>query len=301
MINLKYVFVLILLVLPVAACAPAEAKLPAGSACTAVGQTRVWSGDGTVQVCVPAGNFLMGAANDDPLAGDNEKPQHQVYLNAFWIDRTEVTNADFARCMAEGACNPQIYETSAKTYTPYAVHPDYQDFPALLYEDDVAVAYCAWAGKRLPTEAEWEKAARGLDGLRRYAWGNDLDCTTARYLGCDIPAAPAGENAPRCGYSGHCRVNRVDDYPSGASFYGALNMTGNVWEWVADWYSADYYAASPADNPTGPATGEFRVRRGGGAKSVARDMRVTVRADGLPHHYFDGQMGFRCASDGGEP
>ena len=296
----KYITVLSLFALLVVACGPIKADLPGGLTCTAVGQTRVSPVDGAVQVCVPAGNFLMGAASDDPLARDNEKPQHPVYLEAFWIDRTEVTNANFAKCMAAGACKPEIYETSAKTYTPYSVHPDYQNFPALLYEDDVAVAYCQWAGKRLPTEAEWEKAARGADG-RLYAWGNALDCAQARYLGCPMPAAPAEERAPRCGYSKQCRVNPVDDYLNGAGPYGALNMTGNAWEWVADWYAADYYAGSPANNPTGPATGNFRVRRGGGAKSVARDMRVTARADGAPHHYFDGQMGFRCASDAVAP
>jgi formylglycine-generating enzyme required for sulfatase activity len=116
---------------------PANTPLPAatidrGPACTEIGQTWTSPVDGVTLVCVPAGTFLMGAAANDPLAQDHEKPQHRVYLDAFWIDRTEVTNANFAKCLAAGVCRPKVYELSAKTYTPYAIHPDYQNFPALL-------------------------------------------------------------------------------------------------------------------------------------------------------------------------
>lgn len=276
---------------------PASTPLPAAvtpPACTEIGQTWTSAVDGVTLVCIPAGEFLMGAAADDPQAKDNEKPQHQVYLDAFWIDRTEVTNANFAKCLAAGACRPEIYELSARTYTPYAVHPDYQGFPALLYEADVAAAYCQWAGRRLPTEAEWEKAARGTDG-RPYPWGNGLDCSKANYYECDHTPKGDNQTPARCA-SSDCQTTSVDDYLAGASPYGVLNMTGNVWEWVADWYAPDYYAHSPARNPTGPEQGEFRVRRGGGAKSLPQDLRVTARASGSPHHYFDGQMGFRCAA-----
>ena len=270
-------------------------------ACTEIGQTWTSPVDGVVLVCIPAGGFLMGAAETDAQADDDEKPQHQVYLDAFWIDRTEITNANFAKCMEAGACRPEVYEVSALTYTPYAVHPDYQDFPALLYEADVAAAYCQWAGRRLPTEAEWEKAARGTDG-RIYPWGNEeLDCTKASYLGCENTLKPHDGTGPGCGYSSFCRTTRVDDYQTGASLYGALNMVGNVWEWVADWYSPTYYVNSPTRNPSGPEEGDFRVRRGGGTKSLASDLRVTSRASGRGHHYFDGQMGFRCALSAGTP
>lgn len=269
-----------------------------GPVCTEIGQTWTSPADGAILVCIPAGEFLMGAAETDTQADDDEKPQHQVYLDAFWIDRTEVTNTNFAKCMAEGACRPEVYEVSAMTYTPYSVHPDYQDFPVLLYEADVAATYYEWAGRRLPTEAEWEKAARGTDG-RTYPWGNtELDCTKASYLGCENTLKLYDETGPRCGYSRYCRTTRVDDYPTGASPYGALNMVGNVWEWVADWYSPTYYTDSPARNPSGPDEGEFRVRRGGGTKSLTADLRVISRASGQGHHYFDGQMGFRCAQSG---
>jgi formylglycine-generating enzyme required for sulfatase activity len=271
-------------------------KTAAEPACTEIGQTKISPVDGVMLVCVPAGEFLMGAADTDPLANDDEKPQHKVYLNAFWMDRTEVTNANFTRCMDDGACRPEVFEVSAMTYTPYSVHPAYQDFPVLLYEPDVAAAYCRWAGRQLPTEAQWEKAARGTDG-RTYPWGNEeIDCTRASYLGCDNTLKPYDPAGPRCGYSSFCRTTSVDAYLAGASPYGALNMVGNVWEWVADWYSPTYYAVSPARNPTGPTAGEFGVRRGGGTKSLPSDLRVTSRASGGGHHYFDGQMGFRCAA-----
>jgi formylglycine-generating enzyme required for sulfatase activity len=278
---------------------PADPPLSAttiepGPTCTEIGQTWTSPVDGVSLVCIPAGEFLMGAADNDPQAQDHEKPQHQVYLDAFWMDRTEVTNGNFAKCMADGACRPQVYEVSARTYTPYAAHPDYQDFPALLYEADVAAAYCQWAGRRLPTEAEWEKAARGTDG-RSYPWGNDLDCTKASYKECKLPAQPDDLAAPRCGNSAHCPTSRVDDYVAGASPYGVLNMSGNVWEWVADWYAPEYYATSPTSNPTGPEEGDAKVRRGGGNKSQPPELRVTSRDSGSHYHYFDGQMGFRCA------
>ncbi len=256
--------------------------------------------DGALLVCVPAGEFLMGAAEDDPHAEAHERPMHRVVLDAFWIDRTEATNAGFLRCIADGACRPKVYELSAQTYTPYAIHPDYRRYPALLYEAEVAAAYCQWAGRRLPTEAEWEKAARGTEE-RSYPWGDELDCAKAIYFACEDPLPPADSTGARCGSTPRCRTAAVDDYPAGASPYGALNMAGNVWEWVADWYSPEYYAGSPTGNPPGPTEGEFRVRRGGGSKSRPEDLRVTSRASGQPQHYFDGQMGFRCAADASQP
>jgi formylglycine-generating enzyme required for sulfatase activity len=264
--------------------------------CTIIGQ--IWTSpiDGATLVCVPAGEFLMGAANDDRLAEDDERPQHRVSLKSYWIDRTEVTNARFAQCLTAGVCKPEVYETEAKTFVPYAVHPDYQDYPAFLYEAEATADYCQWAGRRLPTEAEWEKAARGTDG-RRFPWGNDIDCAHATYYECPVSTIPPDQelSGPRCGYSYFCRTVQVEAHPSGASPYGALNMAGNVWEWVNDWYAPDYYSVSPADNPIGPAAGEYQVRRGGGTKSFASDLRVTARAGGQVSHVFDSQIGFRCA------
>jgi formylglycine-generating enzyme required for sulfatase activity len=241
----------------------------------------------------------MGAAETDPEANENEKPQHKVYLDAFWIDRTEVTNASYAQCLADGACHPKVYETTAVTFIPYSIHPDYQDHPALIYEADDAANYCQWSGRRLPTEAEWEKAARGTDG-RFYPWGDSLNCSKANYYICDN-APKYDPKGPRCGYSSFCRTARVDAYPDGASPYGALNMSGNVWEWVSDWYSPDYFLHSPANNPHGPDVGEYKVRKGGGSTSLAADLRISTRSSGEGQHYFDGQMGFRCAINSPAP
>lgn len=291
---------LILLVVISVACTSAGSKSESSDhppPCTTPGQTWISPKDGVTLVCVPAGEFLMGATEADPLAKDDEKPQHRVYLDAFWIDRTEVSNSSFAKCMGVGVCRPAVYETTALTFTPYAVHPDYQDHPAFLYESEAAAAYCEWVGRRLPTEAEWEKAARGTDG-RTFPWGDEIDCAHATYFGCLTSAtqATASPNGPRCGYSSSCPTVRADAHPAGASPYGALNMAGNVWEWVADWYAPDYYVTAPANNPTGPTTGEYRVRRGGGARSLASDLQVTTRAGGHVGHFFDSQIGFRCAS-----
>lgn len=273
--------------------------LPAGMppACRYAGQVWTSPVDGAELVCVPRGSFIMGAAEDDRLAGDDEKPQHTVFLHSFWIDRTEVTNSRFAACLAAGACHPKMYETTAYTYVPYSIHPDYQNHPALIYYEEDADEYCRWAGRRLPTGAEWEKAARGPDG-RLFPWGDTLDCDHADYYICNhVPEYdPRG---PRCGYSSYCRTAPVDDYLKGASPYGVLNMAGNVWEWVSDFYDPGYYALSPANDPRGPENGEYHVRRGGGATSLAADLRVTTRASGKGEHYYDGQMGFRCAVDAG--
>jgi formylglycine-generating enzyme required for sulfatase activity len=216
-------------------------------------------------VTVPAGEFVMGSTDADGMARSDEKPQHKVYLDAFLIDRTEVTNAMYAKCVDAANCHGSLPTLSAE--------PENYPVTGVAWSD--AQAYCAWAGGRLPTEAEWEKAARGTDG-RIYPWGNEpADAQRGNYNRMMGGTTPVGA------------------YPQGASPYGALDMTGNVWEWVADWYGDAYYASSPGRNPTGPSSGDDRVLRGGSCFDTEDDARAAARKGNYPlvgyAHY-----GFRC-------
>lgn len=210
-----------------------------------IGSTWTSPIDKMVMVYVPAGDFLMGSTDADTLATSEEKPQHTVYLDAFWIDKTEVTNRMYALCVDAHACREPTHTDSETAYSYYDdPQGKYDIYPVIWVNWTMAQAYCEWAGRRLPTEAEWEKAARGTDG-RIYPWGND---------------PPNHDLANYDGYfGGPLNVNR---YPKGASPYGALDMAGNVLQWVADWYSATYYQISPASNPLGPDSGDKRVLRG---------------------------------------
>ena len=215
--------------------------------------------DGMALVNVQEGEFEMGSEDGD----NDERPVHMVYLDAFWIDRTEITNDQIRQCYEQGGC----------VYGPSRSGNDKKDHPTVYIGWFEAEAYCAWAGRRLPTEAEWEKAARGTNG-RTYPWGEEIDCNLANYNGCVSD------------------TNQVGSYPDGASLYGALDMAGNVWEWVADWYSETYYASSPTENPTGPDSGTHRVLRGG---SWGSSVRSTDRYGLTPSKNGSSSGGFRCA------
>jgi formylglycine-generating enzyme required for sulfatase activity len=235
--------------------------------------TRISKMDGMTQLYVPAGEFTMGD-NGDP--NSREYPEHRVYLDAFWMDKVEVTNAMYEPCVKSGACFPPVPRLN-----PYYGKWAYRDLPVVYVNWYGAEKYCAWAGRRLPTEAEWEKAARGTD-LRHYTWGNEIPNPRLANFADSLIGQPL--SAYR--------------YPLGASPYGALNMDGNVREWVADWFSSEYYLNSPYKNPKGAETGTERSLRGGAYDANAIDITTFRRYKHEPDS-AGLSRGFRCAESGG--
>ncbi len=276
------------------------ASRPTPTSTLGIGSTRVSEKDGMVMIYVPAGAFQMGGEDGQ----DDEKPVRTVTLDAFWIDRTEVTNAMFAVFLNDqgnqieegvtwlvvGSEDCQI-EQSDGQYRPQS---GYEQHPVSEVTWYGANAYCRWASRRLPTEAEWEKAARGTDE-RTYPWGNTFDGRILNF--CDVNCPFDWKNA-----NSDDRYNRtapVGSYPAGASPYGALDMAGNIWEWVADWYDANYYASSPVQNPAGSANGSGRVLRGGSWYNSMNALRAADRDEGNPSR-TGGNVGFRCVRSGAE-
>jgi eukaryotic-like serine/threonine-protein kinase len=208
----------------------------------------------------------------------DEQPPHNVSLEAYWIDRTEVTNLAYSQCVNAGACLPPASDSS-ESFSSYYGNQQYADYPVLQVDWERAKNYCAWAGGRLPTEAEWENAARGTDG-RTYPWGNTSP-TCAR-VNFGEPKLCTGD------------TSKVGSYPEGASAYGLLDMAGNVSEWVYDWYSDATYSQPVQGNPTGPITGEEKVVRGGAWNLNPNFLRTTNRDHQVPAARND-YIGFRCA------
>ena len=259
--------------------------------------------DGMVMVYVPEGEFTMGS-----ILQDYWKPVHVVYLDAYWIDRTEVTNAMFTVFVDDTG-----YETDAeKNGASWIVagnelqemsgadweHPrgpgssisSLGDYPVVQVSWNDAAAYCAWAGARLPTEAEWEKAARGTDS-RAYPWGEQTpDGNLVNFADVSL----AVEGADTDSNDGYMYTAPAGTYPAGASPYGALDMAGNVFEWVADWYGESYYSSSPGSNPTGPSSGDYHVMRGGGWGGHENYLRSAARYAGRADVSSD-LYGFRCS------
>jgi formylglycine-generating enzyme required for sulfatase activity len=242
-----------------------------------------------VMMIVPEGEFKMGSETGT----EDESPVHSVFLSEYLIDKFEVTNQKFVRFLnaikrhetSDG--NPLLYleNTDVQIFARngiYQVPPDLVLRPVVEVTWWGAVAYCEWMGGRLPTEAQWEKAARGTDE-RRYPWGNETPDKELLNFSSNLN-----------------HTTDVGSYPEGASPYGALDMGGNVWEWTNDHYGEDYYAVSPSNNPTGPGEGEDRAIRGGGFASPNANVESAGR--GLDSPEFSGsEWGFRCARDGGAP
>ena len=286
----------------VAGCGPGQAVGPVITAIPAqtpiehspnleIGSTTVSDKDSMTLVYVPEGEFEMGS--QDGLS--DEKPVHTVYLNAYWIDRTEVTNAMFSAFI-----NETSYQTDAEKegfswvfngsdwekisglnwqhpHGPSSSLSGLEDHPVTHMSWNDAQAYCEWAGKRLPTEAEWEKAARGMDG-RVYPWGNQApNASLSNY------------------YLNIGDTTTVGSYADGASPYGALDMAGNVWEWVADWFDRGYYNSQDDwTNPVGPSSGVYRVLRGGSWNTHPTSICTFSRLRNYPSN-TDFFNGFRCA------
>lgn len=273
-----------------AAPSPTETSLPT---VTATPDTiRVSPNDGMTQILIPAGTFFMGGM--DVYRENDEQPAHEVTLASFWMDQVEVTNSMYELCARAGACRlPKEFRSdNREEYFNTALFRDYPVVHVTWYD---ANAYCQWAGRRLPTEAEWERAARG-DDKRNYPWGDE---------------SPNEYNSNSLNVVGD--TTRVGSYPEGASPFGVLDMAGNVWEWVADYYQPAYYAKSPLDNPQGPtreeARSDLRVIRGGSFQEDGVFLRLANRsflegpnplADPKNEAYYgksSNRIGFRCAQD----
>jgi serine/threonine-protein kinase len=237
--------------------------------------TQTRPADGMAMVYVPEGEFRMGSTKGD----SDEEPVHTVALDGFWIDRTEVTNAQYQKCVTAGRCDPSDYVSDS------GFNGANQPVVGVSWHD--AVAYCEWAGGRLPTEAEWEYAARGPEGLT-YPWGNRFD--GARLNFCDRSCSSSWMVWKA--NDGYEYTAPVGSYPDGASWIGALDLSGNVWEWVADWYGT--YPSGRQVNPTGPQSGDYRVLRGGSWGNVEDHTRGADRFRNTPSNTYYIFYGFRC-------
>jgi eukaryotic-like serine/threonine-protein kinase len=263
---------------------------PAAASPTAAAQMRTSPIDGMPQVFIPAGTFRMGGM--DVRSAPDERPAHNVTLDAYWMDQLEVTNAMYKLCLQTGPCTAPQNIKSTDRRPDYFNNPEYKDYPVVYVTWLQAQVYCEWAGGRLPSEAEWERAARG-DDWRTFPWGEDkADGLRANFN------MLVGD------------TSRVGTYPLGASPFGVLDMAGNVAEWTHDYYSGSYYASLGENtvNPTGPETsaGLKRVVRGGTLGDAEINIRVAKRSAVVGSNVnvipptpgdFSRRIGFRCVQD----
>ncbi len=321
--SILLISVIIMILLVVCGCGSRAVALPASAPYPVpsgrLGDTWTRPADGALMVYVPAGEFSMGLSDErlasllqvlaehDPEFSQakwidhlgEEQPAHLVSLDGFWIDRTEVTNAQYRHCVEAGGCRAPN-ECDRGEGKPTFGDRSKDDHPVVCVDWYGAQDYCAWAGGRLPTEAEWEYAARGpQDHFFPWgnAWGEALDSPRANL--CDVNCPSDERDA---GYDdGYARTAPAGNYPDGASWCGAQDMAGNVAEWVQDWYQWDYYQRSKARNPSGPDQpaenyGQAaRVRRGGGWDYSWFLVRVTDRSLDVPDAR-ESELGFRCVA-----
>lgn len=264
------------------------------------------SAEPSQMVLVKEGTFTMGSDYSDGLdflegvsdeGFSDEWPKRQVYLSDFFIDITEVTNVQYRGCVKAQGCSDPANSWSV-TRDGYYLDSDFDDFPVIFVSNNQATTYCKWAGKRLPTEAQWEKAARGEEELT-FPWGyNRPDCSMANFSRIISQYSESGDMI----FTEDCFGDtlRVNQFHFFRSPYQVYNMAGNVAEWVSDWYATDYYDSavysSNSDNPTGPEEGARKVYRGGSFADNLYLIRTTYRNHALPDSGLP-HVGFRCASD----
>ena len=255
---------------PAKATHPQNGSTPPKAATMPQPPAEIVGKDGAPMVLIPVGEFTMGSDKGD----HDEQPIHKVFLDSFYIDKFEVTNGRFAKFVEAIQSEPPW--GFADKETP-VVRPD-QPVRWVNWMD--AIGYCLWAGKRLPTEAEWEKAARGPDA-RLYPWGND---------------APTPAHAVFGLKEGSDTVSAIGNRDKGKSPYGVHDLAGNLYEWTTDWYDEEFYSKNPAINPKGPLEGTAKVQRGGSYINGAYRLRSSFRTKGDPTEH-DPNVGFRCAQD----
>jgi formylglycine-generating enzyme required for sulfatase activity len=294
-----------------------------------LGTIQIREIDGMEMVYIPIGSFKMGSSNkqlDEAMqecrkmyGGDkycqrrqynHELPQHEVLVDAFWIDKTEVSNAQFCKFLnAKGNQSEAgiawlepgaghrgvVYGYIDEINGMFTPKTGYENYPVIEVSWYGAAAYSKWVGGRLPTEAEWEYAARG-PASSIYPWGNEFNGRNVNYRDSSFTFDNQGKDTAF--NDGYTRWAPVGSFPNGASWCGALDMVGNVHEWVGDWWAQDYYAISPAKNPQGPNIGTLKIGRGGSWYDPNWHVRTAYRKGLSPSSVRMHWIGFRCVIPG---